>query len=107
MSKRIPDAIAADDTCVKKAHAVLRLLWNKEYVLLWEALDSSWPEEYKDVVDYLAEDTKRHVLQMIGRVYNRISLATLAKLTNCSAEDAIECTCVLLCSRESYSIIFY
>lgn len=98
MWKRIPDTITSRDATVKKAHAVLRLLWNKEFVLLWEALDFDWPEEYKDVVDYLAEDIKRHVLHMIGRVYSRISLATVAKLTNCSDEDAIECTCVCLCT---------
>jgi hypothetical protein len=99
MSKRIPDTIASRDAAVKKAHAVLRLLWNKEYVLVWEELEFDWPEEYKDVVDYLAEDIKKHVLQMIGRVYSRISLATVAKLINCSDEDAIECTCVCLCPK--------
>ncbi|KAI8112942.1 hypothetical protein M9434_004261 [Picochlorum sp. BPE23] len=99
MSKRIPDTIASRDAAVKKAHAVLRLLWNKEYVLVWEELEFDWPEEYKDVVDYLAEDIKKHVLQMIGRVYSRISLATVAKLINCSDEDAIE-----LASRECNAV---
>lgn len=87
--KRLPQAVKDSQPELQAVFKLLQLLWNKQYIAVWQALHGyQWSQPVLPVIDALALKLRQQMLDLVEMSYSTVAVAKFASLCGMSEQEA-------------------